>query len=190
MALAFLDRWFDRLHKPGLNPHAEPRSTEPEDAESQFSLGQNFEAGVGADEAQAVHWYAKAAEGGHRVAQFNLALMYVQGKGLPRNEAAAVMWLRRAAELGHGGAQYHLGVRLHRASKGGRDVDASESRIEAFKWLQLAVAQSCEGAEAAREYVLLGMTREEADEGARRAVSFGNGQTKTVEASLNLGTPG
>jgi len=145
-----------------------------EDAESQFKLGWGFAARDGApdDYVQAAEWYLKAARQGHSVAQFNLGLMYGQGQGVVRNQATAEMWLRKAAELGHAGAQYHVGVGAHRASKAVQPSEASECRIEAFKWLQLAVVPGYRGAESAREFVALGMTRDEVDEGGRRAVAF------------------
>ncbi len=139
------------------------------DAEAQFSLAQRLSAGDDSDQAQAVQWYRQAAEQGHCAAQFHLAQMHAQGKGGVRDEAAALLWLRRAAEAGHGGAQYHLGVRLYRASKGKIGSEASELRIESLRLLHQAVAQSWRGAEAAREFVLLGMTKREAAEGEHRA---------------------
>lgn len=169
MAFAFLNRWFSPPHAPGINPTDELSG--PKDADAQFSLAQRFGAGSHVDHAQASQWYRKAAEQGHCAAQFHLALMYAQGKGVARDETAALLWLRRAAEAGHGGAQYHLGVRLYRASKYKIGSEASELRIASLNWLQRAVAQSCSGAESAREFVLLGMTRPEVMEGERRAQS-------------------
>ncbi len=170
----FLSPWLGRLLKPSLNATTDQPAALPEDAESQFNLGWRLAGADGPihDYPQAVEWYLKAAGQGHSVAQFNLGLMYGQGQGVARNEAAAGMWLRKAAELGHPGAQYHVGVGQHRASKSAQRSDASECRIEAFKWLQLAVVPGYRGAESAREFVALGMTRAEVDEGGRRAVAF------------------
>ena len=170
MPLSLFNRWFSRSRAPAMNLDGDDLSG-PKDPEAQFSLAQKFGVGPESDDARAMQWYLKAAEQGHGAAQFHLAFIYAQGKGAVRDEAAALMWLRRAAEAGHGGAQYHLGVRLHRASieKSGRE--ASELRIMSLQWLQRAVAQSCSGAESAREFVLLGMTRPEVKEGERRAQS-------------------
>ncbi len=142
------------------------------DAEAQFSLAQRFSDGDVSDQAEAVQWYRKAAEQGHCAAQFHLAQMHAQGKGGVRDETAALLWLRRAAEAGHGGAQYHLGVRLHRASKCKIGSEASQLRIESLRWLGQAVAQSWRGAEAAREFLLLDMTKREAAEGEHPARSM------------------
>ena len=42
--------------------------------------------------------------------QFNLALMYEQGMGIPKDEKEAVFWYRKSAELGNSNAQFNLGV--------------------------------------------------------------------------------
>src|SRR5512137_3001045 len=112
------------------------------DAEAQFNLGVRF-AGEGAtqDYAQAAHWYLKAAEQSHSLAQFNLAVMYAAGQGVPRDEAKSRVWMQKAADLGDAGAQYHLGIKHHRASFEGLPEAAPESRIQAYTWLQLAAAQ-------------------------------------------------
>lgn len=185
MGVAFLRRWLGRSAKPALNSTAGQPAAAPGDAESQFNLGQRFAGGNGEapDHAQAAEWYLKAAGQGHCVAQFHLGLMYGQGQGVQRDDAAAGMWLRQAAELGHAGAQYHVGLRQHRASKSGQLPEASECRIEAFKWLQLAMAQGGREVESAREFVALGMTREEVDEGGRRAMAFAVGGAKPGPAA-------
>lgn len=173
-------RWLGGSGKPALSSTAERQADSPDDAESQFNLGQRFAGGADEvhDYARAAEWYLKAAGQGHCVAQFNLGLMYGQGQGVRRNEATAGMWLLKAAELGHAGAQYNVGVRQHRASKSGPQPEASECRIEAFKWLELAVAQGCRGSESAREFVALSMTREEVAEGHRRAAAFTAGRAR------------
>ena len=169
MALSLFDRWFHRLRATGNSPAVPVELSATKDREAQFRLAQCFRDGHASDEAQAMQWYRKAAEQGHCEAQFQLAQMHAQGKGGVRDEPAALLWLRRAAEGGHAGAQYHLGVRLHRASKGKIGSEASELRIESLRWLDQAVAQSWRGAESAREFVLLGMTKREAAEGEHRA---------------------
>jgi TPR repeat protein len=174
MGIAFIGRWLGRPGKPALNSAQDEETADPGDAESQFSLGRRCAAGEtgNQDFGRAAVWYLKAAEQGHCVAQFSLGLMYGQGQGVLRNELTAAIWLRKAAELGHAGAQYHLGVRLHHASKRGLKSDAAERRIDAFKWLQLAVSKGYRGAESAREFVALNLSREEVDEGGRRAIAF------------------
>ena len=186
MALSLFDRWFARPHKPVLNPAAGDGLSGPQEAQAQFTLAQRLDDGAEADQALAAQWYRKAAEQGHCAAQFHLALMYAQGRGGLRDQAAALRWLRCAAELGYGGAQYHLGVRMHRSSKSKIGREASELRIESLKWLHLAVAQSCQGAASAREFVLLEMTRQEAEEGEQRAQSSA---TKPANSAVALPDP-
>ena len=48
----------------------------------------------------------------------------------------------------------------------------SESKIEAYKWFQLAAAQGYAGSDTAFERVTLIMTREEVAEGNLRAAAF------------------
>src|ERR1039458_2523822 len=76
------------------------------------------------------------------LAQFNLGIMYAAGQGVPRDEAKSMGWMQKAADLGDAGAQHHIGMKLHRASLEGLPANASESRIQAYKWLQLAAAHA------------------------------------------------
>ena len=48
------------------------------------------------------------AEQGNAAAQYNLGLMYLEGKGVAQNDAQAAIWTRKAAEQGHPGAQKTL----------------------------------------------------------------------------------
>lgn len=49
------------------------------------------------------------AEQGYASAQYNLALMYSNGRGVPQNYTQAVTWYKKAAEQGHVDAQSNLG---------------------------------------------------------------------------------
>ena len=143
------------------------------DAEAQFNLGVRF-AGEGAaqDYAQAAHWYRLAADQSHSLAQHNLAVMYAAGQGMPRDEAQSRVWMQKAANGGDAGAQYNVGMKYHRASLDGLPEAAPESRIQAYKWLQLAAAQGYRGSEAAWAFVALSMTREDVADGGRRIAAF------------------
>lgn len=142
------------------------------DAVAQFGLGQQYSRGDAPNSLQAAEWYRKAAEQGHALAQYNLGLMYANGHGVPRDDAQALLWIRKAAESGYPGAQHNLGGRCHRASFRELKADASECRIEAYKWLFLASAQGYKGSAAACELVTLGMTSAELAEGNHRAATF------------------
>ena len=141
--------------------------------EAQFSLGLKFaREGATQDYAQAMRWYQKAADQSHTLAQFNLAIMYAAGQGVPRDEAQSRVWMRRSADLGDAGAQHNMGMYLHRASLDGLPEAAPETRIQAYKWLQLAAAQGYKGSAAASGFVTLNMTRQDVAEGSRRAAAF------------------
>lgn len=148
------------------------------DADAQFGLGLRYGAaqGVSQDFVQAAEWYRKAANQNHVLAQFNLGLMYAKGQGMPRDDAAALVWIRKAAEAGDAGAQFNMGTRYHRASLDGLQMDAAESKIEAFKWLHLAAAQGYRGSAAAFEMVTLTMSLQEVTEGNQRAATFAVGR--------------
>ena len=50
------------------------------------------------------------AEQGDADAQYNLGVMYDQGRGVAQDDAEAMRWWRLAAEQGLADAQYNLGV--------------------------------------------------------------------------------
>lgn len=143
-------------------------------ADAQFSLGLKFANGKGPalDYTQAAHWYHKAAEQSHALAQFNLGVMYAEGQGMPSDKAQSLLWFHRAAHLGDPAAQYRLGISHHRASLDRSPVNASESRIEAYKWLQLSDDQDYRDSDMARGLVILQMTNEEVADGNRRVADF------------------
>ena len=167
----FFRRWFSSPQKLAVE-NTETRAGHG-DAEAQFSLGVKFARdGASQDYAQAAQWYLKAADQSHSLAQFNLGIMYASGQGVPRDEAKSRVWMQKAADLGDAGAQYNIGMRYHRASLDGLPEAAPESRIQAYKWLQLAAAQGYRGSEAAWAFVALTMTREDVADGGRRVAAF------------------
>jgi TPR repeat protein len=189
MALSFLRRWLVPVpHKPAA-VEAPRDPAPPEAAEAQFHLGLSFANAEGEAQnyPQAAQWYLKAAAQNHALAQFNLAVMYAQGQGVPRDEARSMVWLTRAAELGDAGAQYRLGIQRHLASRGVAAATATETRIEAFKWVRLSAAQGYRGADRACEFVTFEMTRDEVTEGGRRVAAFVPGET--AEAQQNPANP-
>ena len=94
------------------------KMAEQGNTEAQFSLGGMYEKGRGVrkDETEAINWYRKAAETGHKQAlknltkmaeqgnteaQFSLGGMYEKGRGVRKDETEAINWYRKAAETGH-----------------------------------------------------------------------------------------
>jgi TPR repeat protein len=158
-----------------------PPKADGEDAEVQFHLGLKFASGTGAglDYAQAAECYRKAAEQNHFLAQFNLGMMYAYGQGVARDAVQSRMWLDKAAQQGDAGAQFHLGDNCHRASFRQLPADASESRIEAYKWYRLAAAQGYQGSERAHATLTFNMTRADVAAGNQRVAAFEIGKPKS-----------
>lgn len=73
-----------------------------------------------------------AAEQGDPLAQYDLAIIYAGGRGVPKDTAEATQWFRKAAGQGHAPAQYELGL----CFKHGRGVPKDEA--EAVKWFRKA----------------------------------------------------
>jgi TPR repeat protein len=180
MKTSFFRRWFSRSAEPA-RASVEVQAAGG-DANAQFSLGLKFANGKGPalDYAQATQWYRKAAEQGHALAQFNLGVMYAEGQGMPSDKAQSALWFDRAAHLGDPAAQYRLGITHHRASLDRFPANASESRIEAYKWLQLSDDQGYRDSDMARGLVILQMTKEEVADGNRRVAGFVSASTGTT----------
>ena len=66
--------------------------------------------GVKQSSVLAAHWYAKAANQGHKNAQFNLGLAYTKGDGVEKDLAQAANWFAKVAAQGDKEAQYAVGV--------------------------------------------------------------------------------
>lgn len=143
------------------------------DAQAQFALAFSFAAGPAPqDYTRALEWYQKAADQNHRLAQFNLGQMFAHGQGMPKSDSMALMWIRRAADGGDAGAQYNMGDRYARSCSHGSEMDAAESRIEAYKWFTLAAAQDYRDALLRSDSATMRMAREEVTEGNRRVKAF------------------
>ena len=87
------------------------------------------------DYATALREFRPLANQGVAAAQFNLALMYSEGKGVPQDYAEAVKWYRKAANQGDANAQFNLGNMYN----DGRGVP--QDYAEAMKWYRKAAAQ-------------------------------------------------
>ncbi len=81
---------------------------------------------------KAAQWFLLAAKQDHAVAQFNLAMIYAQGEGLPRDLSQAIHWGRRAAEQGLDAAQDWLGIMYMRGEGVPRDP------VQALAWFEVA----------------------------------------------------
>ncbi len=93
----------------------------------------NHVAGCSAKDAEAM--LLKSAKLGSNAAQYNLAILYMQGHGIEQSRFKAQRWLKKAAKAGHPAAQYSLG-KLHLTGAGVRR-DASKG----WKLVKLASNQ-------------------------------------------------
>ena len=104
-----------------------------------FSAAADFQEGVvayrnGDYRTASREWLLLATEG-DAMAQYNLAVLYEYGDGVPQDDTEAVKWYTRAAEQGIAWAQSNLGVK-YASGDGVREDD-----IEAVKWYKLAAEQ-------------------------------------------------
>ena len=79
-------------------------------------------------------WLVESYEGSSD-AQFNLGVLYIEGKGVAQNRNEALFWFTRAAEAGHVEAQYNLGHLYF------EDKENSESVAIAVAWWRKAAEQ-------------------------------------------------
>lgn len=85
--------------------------------------------------AEVVKWTLRQAEQGDASAQFNMALRYDSGEGVPQDYAESVKWLRKAAEQDFVEAQYNLACMYDKGE------GVSLDHAEATKWLRKAAEQ-------------------------------------------------
>ena len=93
-----------------LQPYSKLRqAAERGDAESQYGLAYlYYKAGsdpaiVGVVQSYklAAQWYRKAAQQGHTSAQYNMAVLHLQGEGVERDPVEAYAWLLHSSSVGH-----------------------------------------------------------------------------------------
>lgn len=118
------------------------RAAQAGDAQAQYDWALHLTYRDEPDLAQAALWFRRAAEQGHRAAQFDLGRAYVVGRGVERDRTEGAKWFRLAAEQGHPGAQTSLGF----AHEWGLGV-ALDQR-EAVKWYRRSAEQGSSSAQA------------------------------------------
>lgn len=116
------------------------------DAKAQGILGKAYREGAGGgvpkDNALAYYWVRKAALQGVAREQYNLAILYYEGKGVGRDSVLALYWLHEAIKQGDAKAQSKLG-RLYAEGQ-----DVPQDYAEAAKWYRLAADQGDAEAQA------------------------------------------
>ncbi len=126
-----------------LSQHGETLATCKEAAEHDSSEAQKTMGDIyfwsflntGKDMEQAAYWYRKAAAGGNIEAQYNMGVLYDQGKGVAADYTKSFKWFLSAANKGHMLAQFNLG---NMYAKG---AGVNKDEHEAFYWYQRAAEQ-------------------------------------------------
>ena len=76
------------------------KAAEQDAGDAQFRLGNFYHNYKNPrDLEKAVYWLTRAAEGGNRLAMFDLSQMLKEGQGTPKNPAQALSWMKKAAAL-------------------------------------------------------------------------------------------
>ena len=86
------------------------------------------------DEVAAFTWFRAAAKRGSAESQYNLGVLYAEGRGTERSLKKAARWFERAAEQGVAAAQYNLGT-LYVLGDG-----VSQDDVRAANWLHAAAS--------------------------------------------------
>lgn len=103
------------------------------------AVAQDFQKGLAAakrgDYATALKEWRPLAEQGHAIAQYNLGLLYDNGRGVPQIHAEAARWYRKAAVQGNASAQNNLGF-MYFTGQG-----VPQNHAEAVRWYRKAAVQ-------------------------------------------------
>jgi TPR repeat protein len=105
-----------------------------------MALAQTMEQSKMFTNAEKPHQYQQAAQQGQPQAQYQLGLIYKQGKGVPQDDALAIHWFRRAAEQGQADAQNQLGL-LYKRDAGSAVQDDAHANALAVNLFMSAAEQ-------------------------------------------------
>lgn len=127
------------------------------------------------------------AEAGNAVDQFNLAVKYDNGRGVPKNAAKAVEWFQKAAVQGDADAQIQLGHIYNSTYGQNRDIPNDDAK--ALEWYQKAAAQGNATAQyhLGMMYFRIGALKDDvkAVEWFQKADAQGNRQAQDILDSMN-----
>jgi TPR repeat protein len=76
-----------------------------------------------------------AAQGGDKVAQLEMGLRYLEGRGLLKDGSEAARWFRNAADQGYAIAQFNLGLCYQKG------IGVPVDHEQAVKWFRKAADQ-------------------------------------------------
>ena len=80
--------------------------------------------GIPVDHGEAAHWFQMAAQSGDDEAEHQLALLYLEGRGVDRNLVQAYLWANRAVYNGNDAAR----TTRERASEQMTEAELAEAR--------------------------------------------------------------
>ena len=127
----------------------------------------DFAAGMAAyqkgDYATAAKDWEEEANAGNAEAQFNLGLLYLDGKGVAQDYAEAAVWFRRAADQGYAKAQHNFGAMLGSGQGVRRDYES------AYMWMSLCAAQNESGCASQRDELATKLKKSQLERAQRRA---------------------
>lgn len=107
------------------------------------------------DYATALRVFGVLAHQGYASAQYNLGLMYNNGRGVKQDYKESAKWYRRSVEQGHTEAQYNLGV-LYGNGNGVKQDD-----VYAHMWFDIVASKGDENGALNRNMVAMRMTKEQ-----------------------------
>lgn len=115
------------------------------------SLGADFATGLSAyekgDYATALKEWEPLARDGGAAAQYNVGLLYYNGRGVPQDFKEAASWFERAANQGYVKAEHNLGAMY------GTGQGVKRDYMEAYKWLSICAAAGDQSCESQRDLV-------------------------------------
>jgi TPR repeat protein len=104
---------------------------------------------------EAAAWYQDAAEQGNASAQYHLAMLYLNGSGVPKDEKQAVYWLNLAAVQELSSAEFELGRQYLYGAGVPKDI------LLAYQYLLKASINVGSKAIDSRDLVNTGLTAEQ-----------------------------
>jgi tetratricopeptide (TPR) repeat protein len=102
-------------------------------ADDAYNRGLKFLDSNMPDEAEV--WFQKAAKQGHTEANYNIGLIYMNGRGKPQDSKKALEWFQKAADQGFLAAQYDIGIMYMNGNGVPQDYKV------ALEWFQKAAKQ-------------------------------------------------
>ena len=123
-----------------MTPEELLKQAENGDLNAQLALAEYCK-NVQKDHAAAFHWWHRAAESGHAMAQYQVGFYLLNGIGVAQNIEEAVAWFRKSVEQGDAQAQYWLG------SCYARGFGVTKDPVTALSWFQRSAEQGYEQAQ-------------------------------------------